>query len=193
MKHKCYISFKEEDMQYKIKIQTELDVDMIDKSLNEEINSWDDDYILRKIREDYIADSTVTIFLIGHYSAENLGRHEQRFIKRELQASLFNSSNNSRNGILGVVLPNMYEVIYQGPRECQCHQQVNVVSIDDSTTIREFSYNYFIPNNKCHYTEDERYCVLVKWDEFIMDPNISIDRAYRKRTQPISEKVKVRP
>ena len=53
--------FKTEDM----------DIDMLDKSLDEPINSDDEDYIMRKIREDYFADSTVTISFIGEYSAEN--------------------------------------------------------------------------------------------------------------------------
>ena len=61
MGHKCYISFKTEDCYYKKYIQSDLDVDMIDKSLDEPIESNNEDYILRKIREDYLADSTVTI------------------------------------------------------------------------------------------------------------------------------------
>lgn len=72
MAHKCYISFKTEDEVYKAKIQRWSDtnkVDMIDKSLNEPIDSDDEDYIMRKIREDYLSDSTVTIFLIGTRSA----------------------------------------------------------------------------------------------------------------------------
>ena len=85
------ISFKTEDSTYKQCIQSDLDVDMIDKSLDEPIQSDNEDYILRKIREDYLADSTVTIHLIGQYSAELRGKEEQRFIKRELQASLYNS------------------------------------------------------------------------------------------------------
>ena len=68
MAHKCFISFKTEDMDYKKKIQEDMDIDMIDKSLDEPINSDDEDYIMRKIREDYLADSTVTIYLIGEYS-----------------------------------------------------------------------------------------------------------------------------
>ena len=64
MAHKCFISFKTEDMDYKKKIQEEMDIDMIDKSLDEPINSDDEDYIMRKIREDYLADSTVTIILL---------------------------------------------------------------------------------------------------------------------------------
>jgi hypothetical protein len=35
MKRKCFISFKTEDKNYKEKIQNELNINMIDKSLNE--------------------------------------------------------------------------------------------------------------------------------------------------------------
>lgn len=105
MAHKCFISFKTEDMDYKKKIQEDMDVDMIDKSLDEPINSDDEDYIMCKIREDYLADSTVTIYLIGEYSAENSFLQDQTYIKRELQASLYNGENNTKNGILGIVLP----------------------------------------------------------------------------------------
>ena len=104
MGHKCFISFKTEDESYKKEIQDDLDIDMIDKSLNEAINSDDEDYIMRKIREDYLSDSTVTIFLIGNKSAENTFWEDQTYIKRELQASLYNGENNTRNGILGVVI-----------------------------------------------------------------------------------------
>ena len=42
MAHKCFMSFKTEDKEYKEYIQNELDVDMIDKSLDEPINSDDE-------------------------------------------------------------------------------------------------------------------------------------------------------
>ena len=95
MGHKCYISFKTEDSVYKQHLQSDLDVDMIDKSLDEPIESDNEDYILRRIREDYLADSTVTIHLIGQYSPKSLGKEEQRFIKRELQASFVQFSVQS--------------------------------------------------------------------------------------------------
>ena len=65
MAHKCFISFKTEDMDYKKKIQEDMDIDMIDKSLDEPINSDDEDYIMRKIREDYLADSIISIFFVS--------------------------------------------------------------------------------------------------------------------------------
>ena len=192
MGHKCYISFKTEDSTYKQCIQSDLDVDMIDKSLDEPIQSDNEDYILRKIREDYLADSTVTIHLIGQYSAELRGKEEQRFIKRELQASLYNSESNSRNGILGVVLPNVADAIYKGSYNCStCGNSHKWVVVNDSTTVREFSYNYYIPNGRCCHREDERYCVLAQWDTFCANPNTWIEASFDKRSKPISGKVKI--
>jgi len=195
MAHKCFISFKTEDISYKKEIQDNLDIDMIDKSLNEAIDSEDEDYIMRKIREDYLSDSTVTIHLIGSYSAENSCFQNQTFIKRELQASLYNGKNNTKNGILGVVLPSMYENIYKGEYTCSsCEAIHNYVAINDGTVVKEFSYNYYIPKDSgCGWSEDDRYCVLVKWDDFEDDPNTYIDKAFDKRSSPISSKTKVRP
>lgn len=193
MGRKCFISFKTEDTAYKKEIQ-EMDIDMIDKSLDERIDSDDEDYIMRKIREDYLADSTVTIHLIGIYSAENRGEEEQRFIKRELQASLYNGYQNTKNGILGIVIPNMYDSIYLGNSFCNiCGNYHNTVKVDNETTVREFSYNYYIPNGKCSHPDEDRYCVLVKWDDFKANPDWFIEQAFEKRTEPISNKTKVYP
>lgn len=198
--HKCYISFKTEDEGYKKEIQRLAEkgkISMIDKSLNEPIDSENEDYIMRKIREDYLSDSTVTIFLIGEYSSEILGKDEQEFIKRELQASLYNGSFNTRNGILGVVLPNMYDKIYFGKHICGiCGGTHNIVNLTDKTVVKEFSRNYFLNINRekeCAYSEDDRYCVLVKWDDFIKDPNSYIEKAFRKRYESIAKKVVVYP
>ena len=88
----------------------------------------------------------------------------------------------------------MYSRIYGGSGICQtCGNSHNYVYINDSTTIKEFSYNYYIPNDKCAWTEDDRFCVLVKWDDFIEEPEKYIDQAFDKRSHPISEKTKVRP
>jgi hypothetical protein len=194
MAHKCFISFKMEDEDFKIAIQEDERIDMIDKSLKEPIDSDDEDYIMDKIRNEYLKDSTVTIFLIGEKSKEDLGWNEQRFIKRELQGSLYNGRNNTKSGVLGVVLPNMYDGIFGGSGNCKtCGNNHTYVNLNNSTTISEFSYNYYIPTNKCAWSEDDRYCVLVKWDDFINFPNTYIDQAFEKRDHEISKKTKVRP
>lgn len=194
--HKCFISFKTHDMEFKKYIQENLDVDMIDKSLNEPIDSQNEDYIMRRIREDYLKDSTVTIHLIGSESSENNYYQNQNYIKRELQASLSNTSSGKRNGILGVVLPSMYDHIYRGDQTCStCFKNHDVVEINEDTTVKEFSYNFYLPldNDKHAWSEEDRYCILVKWDDFKKNPNRYIDQAFDKRSSDIVKKIKVRP
>ncbi|MFY0684146.1 MAG: TIR domain-containing protein [Balneola sp.] len=197
MARKCFISFKGEDIAFKLYIQNDLKIDIVDKSLNTPIQSYDEDYIMRKIREDYLSDSTVTIHLIGERSAENLGTHEQRFIKRELQASLYNGQNNTRNGVLGIVLPNVKDKIIGGNYNClTCGNSHNGIHVNDSTTIKEFHKNYYIPTSdqtKCSWADDERYCILTSWDEFLTSPEFYIEEAFKKRAEPISNKVIVKP
>ena len=195
--HKCFISFKMEDKNKKEELEEVLGDSFINKSLKEPINSENLEYIMKKIREDYLSDSTVTIFLIGQKSNENLGEEEQIYIKRELQASLYNGSGNTRNGILGIVLPNMYNRIYKGEYYCnKCETTHNHVDINEKTEIKEFSYNYYLPNpeNGCSWKPDDRYCVLVKWDDFNENPEKYIDLAFKKRSNTkLLDKIKVRP
>lgn len=190
MAHKCFISFKTHDIKYKEEIQ-DLGIDMVDKSLNEPINSNNEDYIMCKIRQDYLEDSTVTICLIGEYSAENNFLENQHYIKRELQASLYDNPN----GILGVVLPNMTSKIFQGTYTCNnCGEEHSIVNINDTTVIKEFSANYYIKKNTgCGWSCDERYCVLTKWDDFIKQPEKYIEMAFSKRSEPIRTKITVFP
>ena len=195
---KCFISFKKEDRNYKNYLVEKFDKDyFIDKSLDEVIDSEDGDYVMQVIREKYLRDSTVTIFLIGSHSSENEGRDylgdKNYFIKRELRASLHNGKGNTRNGILGVVLPEMYTKIFKGSYSCvYCNGSHNYVNINDTTVIREFSYNYYVePHEGCSWTEDERYCVLVKWDDFLKDVEHYIEQAFEKRSSPIVDKVRV--
>ncbi len=191
--HKCFISYKKEDTNYKDYLITDIsDGNFIDKSLDRTINSEDGDYVMQVIRQDYLKDSTVTIFLIGKHSSENEGSDwmgdKNYFIQRELQASLYDSDENTMNGILGVVLPEMYDYIYMGTEQCIfCNGEHSIVQLNDSTVIREFSENYYIkPHEGCAWKDNERYCELVKWDDFIKQPNLYIDSAIEKRRANIA-------
>ncbi len=200
MGHKCFISYKKEDKDYlKDTIGLLGEKEYIDKSLDRIIDSEDGDYIMQVIRQDYLRDSTVTIFLIGEHSSEKegtdfLGRDKNYFIKRELQASLYNGKGNTRNGILGVVLPDMYDKIYKGTYKCdECGNNHNYVAVNDSTVIREFSKNYYCePHDGCAWKEEDRYCVLVKWEDFEKTPILYIDEAFDKRSADASHKIKLK-
>ena len=125
---------------------------------------------------------------------QNLLYENQAYIKRELQASLYNGENNTKNGILGIVLPNMYDKIFKGSEVCSvCGKSHNIVCINDSTVVKEFSYNYYIPKDGCSWSEEDRFCVLVKWNDFVENPELYINKAFDKRSSLISAKTKVRP
>jgi hypothetical protein len=88
----------------------------------------------------------------------------------------------------------MYEAAYRGSTSCStCGIALWWVNVGPATTVDEFSRNYYIPHGKCHHTEDDRYCVLVKWKDFVTEPERYIEHAYQKREDPIANKVTVRP
>lgn len=73
MGHKCFICFKKEDEKYRDKIQNLLGKEHITgKSLDRWIDSEDINYVMQKIREEYMNNTSVTLFLIGEHSSENV-------------------------------------------------------------------------------------------------------------------------
>lgn len=64
------------------------------------INSNDSDYVMSKIREKYLGDSTVTLCLIGNCT------HSRRYVDWELKTSLRRGSSTP-NGLVGILLPSM--------------------------------------------------------------------------------------
>lgn len=63
------------------------------------INSSNVDYIMQRIRDLYLKDSSVTLVLIGRCT------WARRFVDWEIQASLRQGATVTPNGLLGVVLP----------------------------------------------------------------------------------------
>lgn len=96
---------------------------------------------------------------------------------------------------MGVVLPDMIDKIYKGNYTCDiCGKSHRWIDLSDSTIIKEFWCNYYLDDkDKCHYTDEDRYCVLVKWEDFKKSPNIYIDMAFDKRSKDIANKVVVHP
>ncbi|WP_081081305.1 TIR domain-containing protein [Burkholderia cepacia] len=63
------------------------------------ISSWDTDYVLRRIRERYLATTSVTIVMIGRCT------RTRRYVDWEIAASLRNMPGGPANGLLGIKLP----------------------------------------------------------------------------------------
>lgn len=196
MPHNCFISFKKEDLRYKEAILKKLGLERIQgKALDRWIDSDDIDYVMQVIRKEYMNNTSVTIFLIGEHSSEKEGTDyygdKNAFIKRELQATLYDGKDFSRSGLLGVVLPSMELKIYKGNYRCNdCGGTHNYVEINDDTVIKEFFANYYLKKDMgCCYTEAGRFCVLVRYSEFMADPDKFIEMAYKKLDEPICKEV----
>jgi hypothetical protein len=65
----------------------------------EHINSGDADYVMRQIREKQIAGTSCTVVLIGQCT------WSRRFVDWEIAATLRNSDDDPRGGLIGVQLP----------------------------------------------------------------------------------------
>ena len=101
-RRKCFISYHGDDLKDVDKFITRFGRHSFIKrgiTLPEEvINSSETDYVLRRIRELYLLDSTITIVLIGPCT------WSRRFVDWELQASLRRSANGHPNGLIGILL-----------------------------------------------------------------------------------------
>lgn len=104
-KHKVFISYHHKnDSSYKkrfVEVFGNIFDGFVDKSVSDnDINdNLSDDRVRQIIRDDFIKDATVTIVLIG---SETWSR---KHVDWEIAASIRNTKNNSRTGLVGIYLP----------------------------------------------------------------------------------------
>lgn len=86
---------------------------------DEFIGSSDTDYVMRRIREKYLDDSTVTIILLGSCT------HSRRYIDWEIKSSL-QQGTQLPNGLMAIVLPSQNNTAHLPPRlEANWNQEHN--------------------------------------------------------------------
>ena len=114
-KHKVFISYHDcdADRPYKDRFIELLKGSIIDKSVHDD--DIDDDQlkvdgIQQKIRNHHVATSDVTVVLIGRCT------WTRKHVDWEIHASLRDTKNNARNGVVGILLKH---------HECYEHQSVN--------------------------------------------------------------------
>ena len=102
VRRKCFISYHQQDL-----VPVERFIgrfgprNFIKRGITvpqEIINSASTDYVLRRIRELYLRDSTVTIVLVGQCT------WARKFVDWELQASLRRPAQGLPNGLIGILL-----------------------------------------------------------------------------------------
>lgn len=106
-RHKCFISYHHDDedevRQFIQEFDDNQDV-LISRGIGagmkgDVINSNNDDYIMQRIRELYLQDTTVTIVLVGRYT------WARKFVDWEVAASLRSTKNTSRSGLMAITFP----------------------------------------------------------------------------------------
>ena len=102
-RHKVFVSYHHDDQAYKDDFIRAMGGSFIDKSVDD--GDIDDtnlatETIRQKIRDEFIADATVTLVLIGPCT------WQRKHVDWEIGSSLRDTKNNPRCGLLGILLPN---------------------------------------------------------------------------------------
>ena len=102
-RHKVFISFHHDDQRYKDRFVRMMKGNVVNKSVED--RDIDDQNIKtatirQKIRDEFIADATVTIVLIGRCT------WQRKHVDWEISSSLRKTQKNPRCGLLGILLPN---------------------------------------------------------------------------------------
>ncbi len=105
-RHKCFVSYHVDDMSEVEAFINDFGSEFIARSVgvtveDDFVDSDNEDYVKRRIREEYLTDSTVTVVLLGSCT------WARKFVDWEVSSSLRNDANNRRNGLLVYPLPSM--------------------------------------------------------------------------------------
>ena len=137
VRRKCFISYHHTDQQEVDEFIRTFDHErniFISRGLGKEmsqniVDSTDTDYVMRRIRELYLSDSTVTIVMLGKCT------WARRYVDWELQSSLRNGETVTANGLLGIKLPSypssggpypnrLYLNLKQNDSQADCYARV---------------------------------------------------------------------
>lgn len=107
-RHKCFISYHHDDQdEVNDFIKTFADernvfiARAVGVMAQDIIDSDNKEYIMRRIREDHLSDSTVTIVLIGKCTKF------RKYVDWEIASTLRNDPNNKRSALMAINLPSM--------------------------------------------------------------------------------------
>ena len=115
VRHKTFISYHRDDQEEVDRFIETFDHDRdvfiaravgSDQTMDELIESDDDDYVMRRIREKHIGDSTVTMVFVGKNT------WTRKFVDWELAASLHQGPKAGLpNGVLAILSPELSKAI----------------------------------------------------------------------------------
>lgn len=95
-----------------------LGLDELGEDFAEHIKSGDSDYVMRRIREEWIAGTSCTIVLLGRCT------WARRYIDWEIAATIRNFDDSPRGGLIGVNLPSAGTSSSQNPPRLDLNLEV---------------------------------------------------------------------
>lgn len=153
-RHKVFISFHHDDQKYKDRFVRMMQGDVVDKSVED--GDIDDqnktETIRRRIRDDFIADATVTVVLIGPCT------WQRKHVDWEIGSSLRDTEKNPRCGLLGILLPN--------------HPNFGA---------RTFNRRLIPPRLADNRTRNDSYALIYDWESQATNIRKWIHRAFQRR------------
>ena len=113
--HKVFISYHHDnDQQYKDSLAKWAKENQI--FIDESVDTGDisddlsDEAIRKKIRDNYLRHTTVTIVLVG------IGTRRRKHVDWEIHSSMYDGSVNRRSGIVVIMLPSVHDYYIHAPR-----------------------------------------------------------------------------
>lgn len=103
-RHKVFISFHNDDMEYKKRFEKTFG-EYLDGFVSKAVGDGDinpdlpTETIRQQIRDKFIADASVTIVLVGKNT------WKRKHVDWEISSSIRDTKNNSRTGLIGILLP----------------------------------------------------------------------------------------
>ena len=156
-RHKVFISFHEADIEFKRQFLQLIEGHAIDKSVHDD--DIDDtnltvSRIRQIIRDDFIADATVTVVLVG------TNTWQRKHVDWEIGSSISKTDHNDRCGLVGILLPS--------------HPNHRAKSIKS---------NLLPPKLADNMQSDDPYAKLYKWPENprVLELRQWIHEAYSRR------------
>ena len=156
-RHKVFISFRHhsDDQEYKARFVRMMGGNVVDKSVED--GDIDDQNmktatVRQKIRDEFIADATVTVVLIGPCT------WQRKHVDWEIGSSLRDTEKNPRCGLLGILLPN--------------HPNFGA---------RTFNPHLIPPRLADNCDGNDPYACLYDWSNQAMDIRRWIHRAFQRK------------
>lgn len=159
---------------------------------DEDLSHWSDDQIYERLKNK-IFPTSCTIVLISPNMRENGRQDRSQWIPWEIYYSLRQTTRDEytsrRNGILAVVLPDIYgSYEYAIQMKSCCNTPCTKIKNNNFFNIlklnmfnRKSGYDKICFNNDHIWTGEASYIPIIKWSDFINHVNTQIERVEKIR------------